>query len=187
MQQDVFWLDVPVDHVVAMRVVERGRHLGRDSDGVRHRELLLAGEPVAHCLALDVGHDIEQKAVGLATVEEWQDMRMLQVGGGLDFAQEPLGADDGGELRPQHLDRHLPVMPQVLGEVDRSHPPLAEFVEEAVAVGQGSGEAGDVAQREAPALPCSSRISAGRFWMMTIRVPGFRRTRAKVLPSGLMA
>ena len=69
-QQDVLGLDVAVDHAVAVGVVERRGHFGRDPDRVGDRELLLAGEPVAQGLALDVGHDVEEVAVGLARVEQ---------------------------------------------------------------------------------------------------------------------
>ena len=62
---------------------------------------------------------------------------MLQVGGRLDLGQEALGADHGGELGPQHLERDLAVVPQVVGEVDRRHAAGAELALEAVAVGQG--------------------------------------------------
>jgi len=68
---------------------------------------------------------------------------MLQPGDGLDLAEEALGADDGGELRPEDLDGHLPVVPQVGGQVHRGHAAGAELPLDAVAVGEGSGEAGE--------------------------------------------
>ena len=46
-QQDVLGLDVAVDHAVAVGVVERARHLGRDPERVVDRELLLPGQAVA--------------------------------------------------------------------------------------------------------------------------------------------
>ena len=55
-------------------------------------------------------------------------------------AQEPLGAEHGGELGLQHLDRDLAVVPEVLGEVDRRHAARAELALDAVAVGEGGGE-----------------------------------------------
>ena len=72
-------------------------------------------------LALDEGHDVEQEAVGLARVEQRQDVGMLEIGGDLDLGQEALGADDGGELGAEHLDRDVAVVAQVVGEVDRRH------------------------------------------------------------------
>ncbi|HJQ67208.1 MAG TPA: hypothetical protein VJ816_12555 [Gemmatimonadales bacterium] len=54
-QQDVLGFDVPVNHAVAVRIVERARDLRRDPDRVTDGELLLAIEPVAERLALDKG------------------------------------------------------------------------------------------------------------------------------------
>ena len=59
---------------------------------------------------------------------------MLQVGGGLDLGQEAVGADHGGQLRPQHLHRDLAVVLEVVGEVDRRHPARAELALDGVAV-----------------------------------------------------
>ncbi len=71
---------------------------------------------------------------------------MLQIGGDLDLLQEPLGAEHGRQLRPQHLDRHLAVVAvaQIVGKVDRSHPPLTERTLDAVTVREGGGEPGQL-------------------------------------------
>ena len=143
MQQDVLGLDVTVNDAVAVGVVECGRHLGRDLDCIVHRQLLLAADPVTHRLPFDVRHHVEEKAIGLSAVVQRQDVRMLEVGGRLDFAEEPLGADDRGEFRPQHLDGDAAVVLDVLRQVHGGHAALAEFPLEAVAVGQGLGEAGE--------------------------------------------
>ena len=66
---------------------------------------------------------------------------MLQVGRGPDLAEEPLGADHGGELGPQDLDGDLAVVPQVLGEVNGGHAALAELALDPIAVGQRGGQA----------------------------------------------
>ena len=62
---------------------------------------------------------------------------MLQVGGGPDLGQEPLGAEHGGELGLQHLERDLAVVPEVVGEIDGRHAALAELALDLVLVGQG--------------------------------------------------
>ena len=62
---------------------------------------------------------------------------MLEVGGELDLGQEPLGADHGGELRAQHLERDLAVVLQVLRQVDRRHAAGADLAFDPVAVGEG--------------------------------------------------
>ena len=139
-QQDVLGLDVAVHHAVPVGVVERAGHLGGDPDRVGDGELLLAVEPVAQRLALDERHDVEQVAVGLARVEQRQDVRVLEVGGELDLGQEPLGADHGGELGPKHLERHPPVVADVLGQVDGRHAAGADLAVEAIAVRQGGLE-----------------------------------------------
>ena len=50
---------------------------------------------------------------------------MLEVGRGLDLREEPFGSNDCGQLRLQHLERDVPVVLQVLGEIHRSHAALA--------------------------------------------------------------
>ncbi len=55
-------------------------------------------------------------------------------------ARKPLGTEYRGELRPQHLERHLAAMPDVLRQVDGGHPAVTEFPLDAVAVGEGGGE-----------------------------------------------
>jgi len=66
---------------------------------------------------------------------------MVQPGGDLDLAQEPVGAQRLRQLGPEHLYRHLAVVSQVLGQIHRRHAPLAQLPLEAVAVGQGAGQA----------------------------------------------
>src|SRR5881628_3047949 len=62
---------------------------------------------------------------------------MLQLCGDVDLATEPLGPQRGCELRAQHLDGYLAVMPQVLGEVHGGHPARAELALDRVAPGEG--------------------------------------------------
>ena len=125
---------------MAVGVVERVGDLAGDPYGLVHRELLLARQPDAEALALDVRHDVEDEAVGLARVEQRQNVGVLEVGGGLDLGQEPLGAEDGGQLGTEHLERHLAVVAHVVGEIDGGHAALAHLALEAVAVGQGGAQ-----------------------------------------------
>ena len=66
---------------------------------------------------------------------------MLQARGGPDLAEEPLGADGRGQLRPQHLHRDSAIVLRVVREVDSRHAPRAQLPLDAVAVGQGGREA----------------------------------------------
>ena len=141
-QQDVLRLDVAVDHAVAVGVVERPGDLGSDADRIADRELLLAVQPVPQRFALDERHHVVRGPVDFAGVDQAEDVGVLQVGDGLDLAEEPLGADHRRELRPQHLDRDLAVVLQVLGEIHRRHAALPQLPLDAVAVGEGGGERG---------------------------------------------
>ena len=53
-----------------------------------------------------------------------------------DLAEEPLGADRGGDLRVEHLDRDLPLVAAVAREVDERHAPAAELPLDDVAVAE---------------------------------------------------
>ena len=67
---------------------------------------------------------------------------MVEPGGDLDLGEEPLDAQDRAEFGPEDLERHLAVVLEVGGEVDRGHAALAEHALDAVAVGQGGRQAG---------------------------------------------
>jgi len=54
--------------------------------------------------------------------------------GGLNFALEPLRIDGRAHFGRQDLDDHLPPQPGFLGQEDTTHPPAAQFLEEAVGV-----------------------------------------------------
>jgi hypothetical protein len=135
-QQDVLRLDVPVDRAVPVGIVERQRRLAGDAHRVGDGQLALAPEPVAQALAFDVRHGEPQATRRLARVEHGKDVGVLQAGGELDLAQEPLGAEAGRHLGVEHLEGHRAVVPQVAGEVDRGHAPTPELTLERVALGQ---------------------------------------------------
>jgi hypothetical protein len=120
-QQDVLGLDVAMDHVVAVRVVQRRGDFGCDPERVADGKLLFPGDAVAQGLPLDEGHHVEQIRFRLARVEQRQDVRVLEVGGELDLGQKPLGPDHGGELGPKHLERDAAVVPEVVREVNGRH------------------------------------------------------------------
>ena len=55
-EQQVFGLDVTVDHALLMGVIQRQRRLAGDPKGLVHGELPLPPQPVPERLALDVRH-----------------------------------------------------------------------------------------------------------------------------------
>ena len=121
LQQHVLRLHVAVHDAVAVRVLERVRHLARELQGDVHGQAPLAREPRAQRLALDEGHDVPQQPARAPRVEQREDVRVLQRRGDADLLEEPLGADGGGELLAQHLDRDAAVVPQVAREVHGGH------------------------------------------------------------------
>ena len=101
-----------------------------------HRELALSRETVAERLPLHVWHDVVEKAVGLARVEQGQDVRVLQPGRDLDLAGEPLRAQGGRELGTEHFDGDLAAGASGLRPGDDGHPALPELALEQVAGAQ---------------------------------------------------
>jgi hypothetical protein len=70
-------------------------------------------------------------------VEEGQDVGVLEIGGGLDFAQEAVSAECGGKLGAKELDGDEAVVLEVAGEVDGGHATATEFTLDAVAIDEG--------------------------------------------------
>jgi hypothetical protein len=50
----------------------------------------------------------------------------------LDLAKKPVGPEGGAQLRMKHLERHTSVVPQVVREVNGSHPATTELAVEPV-------------------------------------------------------
>ena len=69
-------------------------------------EWALALQPLLQRLALEQGHDIEREPVGLAGVEESEDVGMLQACGGPNLVEEGIPPDDICELRLGELGAH---------------------------------------------------------------------------------
>ena len=65
---------------------------------------------------------------------------MLQLGGELDLALEPLGADRGGQLRVQDLDGDLAARAARRGEEDRGHAATPQLPLDRVPVGEAGGQ-----------------------------------------------
>ena len=106
-----------------------------------HAELSVAVELRAQRFAVHERHDVIEEAVGLAAVEERENVRMLQVGRGTDLHQKPLGADRGSQLGAQHLPGHASIVLAIVREIDGGHAAFAQLAFEAIAVGERSNEA----------------------------------------------
>ena len=141
-QEDVLGLDVAVDHSAPVGAVEGVGDFPGQADGLLQRELPPLLEPVAQRLALDPGHGVPEEPAGIAGVEHRQDVGVVEAGGDPDLAEEPLGAEAGGQLGAHELDGDRALVPEVAGAVDRGHPALAELLLDLVAVTERVREAG---------------------------------------------
>ena len=52
---------------------------------------------------------------------------MLKPGSHSNLALEPFGSQSSRQVGPQHLECYLAVMPEILGEIYRSHPAPAKL------------------------------------------------------------
>ncbi len=148
-----------MDNAPGVRVAERIGDFDQQPNRFVHGQLALTGQPLPQRLSLDVGHDVVEEPVGAARIEDAEDVGMLEPGRDLDLLSEPIGAEGGRQVGAQHLDRHLAVVLEVLGEIDRGHPARAEFPLDSVAVGQG----------------CSETINSAHGWRRrVIGIAGFR-------------
>ena len=125
---DVVRLDVAVDDAVAVRVAQRGEDLARVGDGHRHRAEPARADQLLERAPLDVLHDDVVGAVGLAAVEDRDDVRVREAGRVRRLAAEALD-----ELlvvrvaRVEHLDGDPASELLVFGEVDVGHAAAAEL------------------------------------------------------------
>jgi len=143
-EENAYWA-ASVDDAVSVRVVERVGDLACNANRFVYAELRFPVELIAQRFAFDVRHHVVQEPVGRAGIEERQDVRVLETGGGLDLLDEAVATEDGGQLGLEDLDRDLAVVLQVFGEVDRGHAARADLMLDAVAVLEGAGDAvGDV-------------------------------------------
>ena len=85
---------------------------------------------------------------------QWQYVGMREIGSDLDLLVEPLGAQRGGKLWPEDLERHLPLVLEILSEIYGRHPTSTKLSLDPVAVRQRSFQAFQlVCHEQAPSGP----------------------------------
>ena len=97
-EQDVLGLDVAMDDAAAVGVVQRLGDLAREQQRLGNRKRP-SEQPLAERLALDEGHHRVEQARGLARVDQRKDVRVLELGGDADLAEETLAGDGGQDRR----------------------------------------------------------------------------------------
>ncbi len=138
--QDVSRLDVAMHHPVAMGEAQRRGHVRGDLRRSPRMQRTLGAHDLRQAAALDVLHDDEVGARLLAPVVDGHHVGVVEVGGGLGLAAEPL--HEGGVLGvlgEEHLDGHGSVQQQVAGQVDVGHPPAGQAAVHLVAVVEDGG------------------------------------------------
>ena len=112
---------------VAVGVAQCLRHLTRDRQRLVNRKLGFALEPLSQRLSLHIRHHVVESPVGNAGIVQRNDVGVLQTCRDLDFLQEPLGTQRGGDITPQYLDGDLTVVLLVARKVNDGHAALTEF------------------------------------------------------------
>ena len=139
LQQDVFWLDVAVNDAGSVCCTQRIGDFACDRDSVTDRQLSFPLEPCTERFTRDVWHDVVKQSVGIAGVEEWQDVRMLQTSGRANLGEESLASQRGTEIGMENFDRYVAAVPEIVREVYRRHPTLAKLTLDSVLVGECAG------------------------------------------------
>ena len=135
-QQDVGGLDVPVQQLVPVRVVERGRDLADDADRPvrRHAALGIVAQRILGVAAVDEAHADPQLAVLRSPVVHRHDVRVVELRDGVGFPLESTDeAGIGAEFGAEQLQRVEAGQPGVSGQVHRAHPARTEFALDRVA------------------------------------------------------
>ncbi len=168
---DVGRLDVSMDDAVLVAEVQRLARVGDDLDGPARWQGAVGVHDVAQGDTVDVLHDdVGQRAggrLGLASVVDGDDGRVIQCGGVLRLAPEAeVKAGVAGQIRAQHLDRDIAMQSDVAGQVNLGHTPEAEDFAQFIAVGQvlrrGHCDvpcrAGTLWKPEVPIVPASGQL-----------------------------
>jgi len=168
-EQNVLRLYIAMHETISVRVIQSGADLVRDAERVVDRQLLLAIEPVAERSAGDIWRHVPERAVGFAGIDQRNDVRMRQLRGNSDLAQESLGADRSPKLLLQDLDGDLTLVLFLLGEVHGRHSAMADQALDRVPVGERIDEGGRRVTHDAeysttaePVTSFRARYSRGR-------------------------
>ena len=114
-----------MDHPALVRVGQRRRHLFGDANRVRNGQSGFLIETVPERSPVHVGHDVVQQPVGVARLDQHEDVGMTQPRHDIDLAHETIRSERRGEFRTKHLDRDFALMLDVLAEVDGGHTAFA--------------------------------------------------------------
>ncbi len=119
-----------MDHTVAVGMLERSAHLGRNADDPLH----VVWRPVVQAGALDHLHDDIWRAVLLSCVVDGDDVGVAESGDGLSLVQQAIAAFGAKAGARQHFDRHVSIQSVVMAAIHRAHATTAELFAQPVAI-----------------------------------------------------
>ena len=104
-EHDIVGFDVAMREPVIVGVAEGVEHFGGDPDGPVDGQRTIPAHHVSQRLSRHERHHEPEQIVGFARVEQRRDVRMVQLGGPANLAQEAISGDRDCQLGMQHLDR----------------------------------------------------------------------------------
>ena len=132
-------------YLVPGGAIQAGANLARDGDDLVYRQLVLLGQQLVQRLALDILHGDVEQAIGLAGVENGDDMWMEQHARQprlVAKALEQLFGVGAVDIQPRCLQRHRAANGGVGGFVHHPHGALAQGSGDFVAADFGGRHAG---------------------------------------------
>jgi hypothetical protein len=139
-QQNVWWLDVAMEHTILMRIIHGVCDVTRNRQCVGEWKLALASQPRSQRVSLDERHREVDHPFDGTEVEERQNVGMLQTAGDFDFAMKARFCYGGWEVGAKELQRDETVVTEVARQIYVSRPASANEALNGVALVQSSGE-----------------------------------------------
>ena len=135
-EQDVVWLDVPVDDTFGVRELQRARDVSENADRYGDRHGAGTHEMHPERLPFDEGHRVVGQPFRLSGREHRQDVWVLQSGGEQDLVLETLEIHAGREIGRKHFHHDTTTERALLREKHATHATAAELAFYAIGAGQ---------------------------------------------------
>ena len=114
--EHVLGLGVAMDDACGVGMSEGIGGVAEKADGFRQRQLALLFEPLAERLPADEGHDVIEKTIGLAGINQREDVRMREACSNLYFVPESRSSYERCHVRLQNLDDDLAAVLAFVGQ-----------------------------------------------------------------------
>src|SRR3954469_15231977 len=125
-----------MDHPTLVGVLQCRSDCPGNLQCVIGRKLALSAEPFSQSLSFYVGHDVVEEPSRFAGIEQRQDMRMLELGGEADLAEEAIGPEHGSQVGPEYFDGDKAIVLEFVRQIHRRHAAPPELTLDGVAAGE---------------------------------------------------